>query len=99
MKNIIKVGFLSVGDPNDKRSWSGTYYRMFKSLEVQGFSVCWLGPLKLDRYSKYVLKKYIFILQIIHKFLLSGKSYNALHSHFESYGIIGQIDPFPSASN
>jgi glycosyltransferase involved in cell wall biosynthesis len=48
-KSNITVGFLTTTDPLDKRSWSGTQYRMFKALENEFEHVVKLGPVHLPK--------------------------------------------------
>ena len=42
----VKIAFASSLDPHDRRSWSGTYYSMFHSLEKHCGEVTWIGPTK-----------------------------------------------------
>lgn len=44
MKAGEKIAFISLSNPMDKRSWSGTLYSIFSSLSHSGFDVKWIGP-------------------------------------------------------
>jgi len=46
MRNKITVGFLTSKNPLDKKSWSGTHYKMFESLKNEFEEVYVLGPIK-----------------------------------------------------
>lgn len=81
----LRVGFITESDPTDKRSWSGTYYRMVKSLEEQGFSVVCLGPVRLNKYSNYILNKTISVFKKIHNLFYPKRRYNTSHSHIVSF--------------
>jgi glycosyltransferase involved in cell wall biosynthesis len=48
MKSKLKIAFLTSLDPNDRRSWSGIFFYMLKSLEQQFTTVVPLGPAKLN---------------------------------------------------
>ena len=69
MENKIKIGFITTSDPNDKKSWSGTYYRMLKALEGKGFEVIALGPISLGRYSTFFIEKSLHYLGKLHNLL------------------------------
>src|ERR1700735_1565376 len=43
----LRIAYLTVNDPHDKRSWSGTEYSMLKSLERHCGEVTAIGPLKM----------------------------------------------------
>ncbi|MEG0850178.1 MAG: hypothetical protein RSH24_09955, partial [Flavobacterium sp.] len=45
MKEKKIVGFITASDPNDKRSWSGIHYRMYKALLNEFDEVYVLGPM------------------------------------------------------
>lgn len=69
-----KIAFITATDPKDKRTWSGTYYRMYKALESEFEEVIPLGPIRFPLID-YILKVYqLFIL------LFTGKRYNRSHS-------------------
>jgi glycosyltransferase involved in cell wall biosynthesis len=42
----LRVAYLTMNDPNDRRSWSGTQYYMARALERHGCEVCCLGPIQ-----------------------------------------------------
>ncbi len=80
----IVVGYLTSIDPMDKRSWSGTYYRMFRALEQQSFEVIPLGPVLQPNW-------FLLSMRILDKVkqLLHGKNFNKqqrlLKSKFFAY--------------
>jgi len=78
----LKVGVITSSDPNDKRSWSGTYYRMNRALKKEFSTVVSLGPVKLDRLD-YSMRIQLRICQIFHKIFFK-KNYNTNYSHIKS---------------
>jgi glycosyltransferase involved in cell wall biosynthesis len=46
-RKALRVAYLTVNDPHDKKSWSGTEYSMLKSLERHCGEVTAIGPLKM----------------------------------------------------
>jgi len=46
----IKIAYLTVNDPLDKRSWSGTTYYIGQTLQKNVGDVSFLGPIELPRY-------------------------------------------------
>lgn len=74
MKNKKRIAFLTSKDPLDKRSWSGTHYRMFKALENEFEMVDPIGPIKLP-ITEYVLRVFNFSIRKI-----TRKRYNLAHS-------------------
>ena len=64
----IKIGYLSSGNPYDRYTWSGTYYKMRESLELQGFDVKWI---KITRPG--ILPKLIIIVYKLFAVLQSKK--------------------------
>lgn len=38
----LKLGFISWTDPRDRRSMSGTYYKIYESLSALGYDIVWL---------------------------------------------------------
>lgn len=44
LKKQVRIGFICEGDPRDRRTWSGTPYGVFSSLEKLGCSVEWIRP-------------------------------------------------------
>ena len=54
----MKIAYITIGNPYDKHSWSGTDYYVRKALEQQGHSVyCIYG------YKKITLKMILYIPQ------------------------------------
>ncbi len=70
MKLPITVGYVSVDDPNDRRSWSGTNYFLLRALQEQVVSVKLIGPLRPQ--------PELFLCQAINKVMLGtvGKRFN-----------------------
>src|SRR2546421_7509118 len=42
----LRIAFLTVNDPHDRRSWSGTEYAMARALEKHCGTLFYVGPLK-----------------------------------------------------
>lgn len=84
METKLRLGYITVADPYDKRSWSGIHYQMVKALEKQGFLVIPLGPVVLHKFAKKFLAKALYYLDTFHK-LFFGKGYNVGHSYLVSY--------------
>lgn len=84
MQNSIKVGFITESDPTDKKSWSGSYFRMINELKSQGFEIEVLGPVRLN---KKVLRLRQVLLSLIEKihWKLTGKKYNKIHCYINSF--------------
>ncbi|MFY8161997.1 MAG: glycosyltransferase family 4 protein [Candidatus Kapaibacteriota bacterium] len=78
MKSNLTIAFLTSTDPNDKKSWSGTYNRMFQSLKNNFVIVDAIGP--IDGF----LLKSIGIVNKISRFLFN-KGYNHNNSIVRSY--------------
>ncbi|MEG1023026.1 MAG: glycosyltransferase family 4 protein [Flavobacterium sp.] len=75
MKEKKIVGFITASDPNDKRSWSGIHYRMYKALLNEFDEVYVLGPMPKSS----ALNKTLKIFNKIHIKLFS-KKYNVFHN-------------------
>lgn len=73
MKKKIKIAFVTSTNPLDKKSWSGIYYQMYKSLENKTEKVDCIGPIPLF---------FIKSLAVINKLtrLLFNKGYNHKNS-------------------
>ncbi|WP_075601686.1 glycosyltransferase family 4 protein [Saccharicrinis aurantiacus] len=81
--NYIRVAILSELDPNDKRSWSGIIYCMAKSLEQEFEHVSYLGPVKLTKKKRKVMRyKQLFYIAI-HR-LLTKRKYNGINCGIKS---------------
>jgi len=52
----MKIAYLALNDPLDKRSWSGTTYYIAKALQKNGNDVDFLGPIKLPKWLDKVLR-------------------------------------------
>ena len=46
MRRDIIIGYITVDDPRDRRSWSGTNFFLLRALEATGCHVVSLGPLR-----------------------------------------------------
>jgi len=75
----IKIAFLTVLDPNDRRSWSGTIYYVAQALQKHCGELYYVGPIEtnerllgkvLHKLSKRLLKKNF---EYNHSFLLAKK--------------------------
>lgn len=74
MNEKIVVGYLSTDNPKDRKSWSGTHYRMLNALEQEGLVVKILGPLKLN----FIVSLYLKLKGAFHK-VRTGKKFNKNH--------------------
>ena len=46
MANTLTIGYITVDDPHDRRTWSGSNYYLMRALERAGAKVVVLGPLR-----------------------------------------------------
>lgn len=83
MKENITIGFVTAEDPEDKKSWSGIYYRMKASLENEFHNVVPLGPVKLSVFQSFKMTLTLKITSLLH-LLIYFKRYNELHNHLRS---------------
>jgi glycosyltransferase involved in cell wall biosynthesis len=91
MKEKLRIGFLTILDPNDKKSWSGTHYRMLKSLEAEFDEVHIIGPIIRNKFIKYLLAG----IDRIHKALFNkryNKDQNFLISIYNTFQIRNKIN-------
>lgn len=83
----MKIAYLALNDPQDKRSWSGTTYYIAKALEKDGNDVDFLGPLKLPKWLDKVLRaiakfnRIVFRREYITKYSLLLSWYSAKQFH------------------
>lgn len=78
MTKKLKIAFITASDPKDKRSWSGIYYQMYKTLSYKAEKVDCIGPTPLF---------FVKILAIINKIsrLCFKKGYNHKNSILLSF--------------
>lgn len=79
-KSDLKIGFLTIPDPKDKTTWSGTYYRMYDSLRQEFAQVKCLGPVKHRYWEKKIMDAKLFIAKVFHR-VFYGKKFNVAHNH------------------
>jgi len=75
MKSELRIAFLTSLDPNDRRSWSGIFFHMLKSLQQQFTTVVPLGPVKLSPLMFFFIKL-CYVINLI----FPRSRYNVLHS-------------------
>ena len=75
MKKIKKVAFLTLEDPLDNLSWSGTYFRMLDSLKNEFEEVIPLGPIELPTIERIVRIFEYLTLKLLKKKYLNDRSY------------------------
>ncbi|MDX1828376.1 MAG: glycosyltransferase family 4 protein [Lutibacter sp.] len=75
MTKKIKIGYVTASNPMDKKSWSGTHYKMFESLKNEFEEVYALGPIK-----KPILLKATLLVYTLTHFLLFFKKFKKNHS-------------------
>lgn len=82
--NKKRIAFLTSKDPLDKRSFSGTYYRMYAALQNENTEVIPIGPIDLP-FVELILKIFQRITLKLFK-----KKYNVSHSIISSkiYAIV-----------
>ena len=71
----MNIGFLSPGDPLDKKSWSGTYYSLYKSIEKRGYNVISISPMVYSKTQIRIMKVFTKVHHLITK-----KKYNPIHN-------------------
>ncbi|WP_288340691.1 glycosyltransferase family 4 protein [uncultured Roseivirga sp.] len=73
MKSNLRIGFITALDPEDKRSWSGIYYRMYQSLNEQFEEVNALGPIRLNLVETVRMNLSILLFKVYHFFRYGSK--------------------------
>ena len=63
----MKIAYLALNDPLDKRSWSGTTYYIAKALQKAGNDVDFLGPLRLPKWLDKTLRAIAKFTRIVFK--------------------------------
>ncbi len=81
-KNLI-VGIITAKDPEDKRSWSGAYFRMSEQIKNEFGNVVLLGPVKLSRFNYIKMQLELLGSSIFH-IIFYQKKFNRLHNHIRS---------------
>ena len=74
-KPKISIAYLSVNDPLDKRSWSGTTYYIGQTLARNAGKVDFLGPVKIPWLLQKILNAFAKITR-----LLTGRRYETKYS-------------------
>lgn len=72
----LRIAYLSLGDPDDRRSWSGGFWSMARALERHAGEVTCLGPVNQE----LELKSGRVVNYLAH--LLTGRRYAPHHSLF-----------------
>tara|TARA_A100000171_G_C2139299_1_gene153342 strand:+ start:6860 stop:8056 length:1197 start_codon:yes stop_codon:yes gene_type:complete len=82
-KSNLKVGIITALDPDDKRSWSGIYYRMSEALKNEFSLVTHLGPVKLSKINSIQMRLQLLLFKFWHliRFQKKGKS---MQNHIRS---------------
>ncbi|MEJ7911900.1 MAG: glycosyltransferase family 4 protein [Chitinophagaceae bacterium] len=65
--NKIKIAYLSVNDPLDKRSWSGTTYYIGQTLKRNVGEVHFLGPVPVPKWLDKLLRAISKLIRILFK--------------------------------
>lgn len=79
MKENLKIGIITDIDPDNKRSWSGIYYKMSQALKNEFSNVIHLGPVKLSIFKKLFMYGSIVSNMIFQK-LIFGKRFDKVHN-------------------
>ncbi|GHE53324.1 glycosyl transferase [Roseivirga thermotolerans] len=74
LKSNLRIGFITALDPEDKRSWSGIYYRMYQALNEQFEEVNALGPIRLNRIDTVKMNLSILLFKVYHLFRYGTKT-------------------------
>jgi glycosyltransferase involved in cell wall biosynthesis len=78
-KQQTRVALVTIRDPNDISSWSGTQYRVYQQLLKQFDVVEPLGPVELTRAEEFIVK-------VVHRvFQMTFRKYNKVHSLLYGY--------------
>jgi len=77
-KNIT-VAYVSANNPRDRKSWSGTHYRMLCALENEFSNVEVIGPFRLH----FMLSFFLKLRNLKHN-VLYKKKYDRAHCHLRS---------------
>ncbi len=78
-ENNITVAYVSSDNPRDRRSWSGTHYRMLSALQNEFSNVEVIGPFRLH----FLLSFFLKLRNLKHK-VYYGKKYDRAHCHLRS---------------
>lgn len=87
MQNYKKIGFLSELNPKDRKSWSGTLYKIYESIENAGYKVEYVA-IKRSIYIAFILK----IFNKISRFLNKNFSYSHTFLNVKSIKLEKDID-------
>lgn len=79
-KSDLKIGFLTIPDPKDKTTWSGTYFRMYQALKQEFSEVKCLGPVQHRFLEKKIMEAKLFAAKVFHR-VFYGKKFNVAHNH------------------
>lgn len=71
----MTVGFLCKGDPTDKRTWSGTTFKMYTAIKNLGYDVHWIPPTEYNKSQSLFLEK---------KAKLHEKIFNRTYNRFQN---------------
>ncbi len=72
-KQDLNIGIITESDPDDKRSWSGIYYRMNSALKDEFSTVINLGPVKLSKLNYYMMRLQLKVCDKFHKYVFKKK--------------------------
>ena len=81
MSRDIRIAYISLADPDDRRSWSGGIWSMARALERHAGKVTCLGPVNHQRLE---LKSGKLLASLVHT--ATGKRYAPHHSLFWAHG-------------
>lgn len=93
MKRPLHITYVSVDDPLDRRSWSGTVHHLLQALRRQGARVDAVGPLRPQ--------PWLFLSQALNQLLLrtSGRRFNYRDSRLLARAYARLIQPNLGASD
>lgn len=84
MERKMKVGFISISNPNDRFAWSGTQYKFYEQFSKIA-DVIWL-PVRIG----FIYKSYSLLYKMLAKCF--GKKYSVMHTCLGAYFMSSSID-------
>jgi len=83
----LRVGYFCSSNPLNQKSWSGTHYSLYKSIENEGHEMINLAPIELGRYYGFLVKYYHKIHRLFSKRALNDE-FALLNSIFSRFYLI-----------
>jgi len=90
----MKIGFYSSAPLEDKRNWSGTMFKMYEQLMLQGFDIEWIPAFSL---SEKETRKHKKIANFFYK--IFNRGYNLHVNYYKAKTIAKKIDIYLKDKN